>query len=130
MSSSEHELNKIHEGVSKVLNANRDQVIDFATTHKYDHKGNIKDIPVNTQFYEVNLNNNMISREKKRENDNDNYKKSSAPHFIITDANLDSHSIVDWALNLSKKGGSSKKRGGNRTRMRKSSQKRRTTKRR
>jgi hypothetical protein len=115
----------IDDRIIEVLNANRDEVIDFANWYEYTHTNDINTIPVNRQFYEVNLNNNMISREKKRKHDNDNYIESTKPHFIITDKILNHDSIVNWASDRSKK-----QRGGKRTRMRKSSKKRRTTKRR
>jgi len=123
MSSRSHRQNST-DGISKVLNANRKQVIKFAKTNKYKHTNDITVIPLDTQFYEVNTNNNMISFPKKRKSDTILKTVSTAPYFIITDDPLESDSIVDWSLsNRSLK-------GGKRTRIRKSTQKRRTTKRR
>ncbi len=54
----------IDDRISEVLDANLDQVIDFANTHGYTHINDINNIPVNRQFYEVNINNNLISTPK------------------------------------------------------------------
>ena len=114
----------------RIIKNNLAELKRFAEAHNYKLIKDIRKIPVNTQFYEVNLANNMISREKERPNDNYVYTLSRVPHFMITNDKLDSYSIVDWVFNSASKRSSSSKLGGNRTRNRKSSKKRITTKRR
>ena len=151
-----YDQDAFHERVAKKVlkdrNEYREKAVSLAVSLVTGKKGyvdtdDIKEIPLNTQFYEVNTNNGYVSSPKKikEEEDRNILIESNAPYFIITDKHIDHYALLpeevqkhfrknleldsikhdEVEIDLDQAD-----HGGKRRRIRKSRQKRRTTKRR